>query len=141
MSKLYIAYGSNMNLQQIAYRCSTAKVKGVGSIIGWNLVFRGNSGGAVATIEACKTGNVPVVIWDIKPNDEKALDRYEGYPWFYRKENIKVVLEGKEVEAMVYIMNEGRPIGEPSERYFNTIKQGYIDNGIDTKILDKFLKF
>lgn len=80
MSKLYIAYGSNMNLQQMAYRCPTAKVKGVGSIIGWNLVFRGNSGGAVATIETYKKGNVPVVIWDIKPNDEKALDRYEGYP-------------------------------------------------------------
>lgn len=51
------------------------------------------------------------------------------------------MLEGKEVEAMVYIMNEGRTIGAPSKRYYEVVKQGYIDNGIDIKILDKFFKF
>lgn len=139
MSKLYIAYGSNMNLEQMAYRCPTVKVKGADSIIGWNLVFRGNKGNAYATIEPAENKEVPVIIWEIELSDEKALDRYEGYPRFYRKENIKAVLEGEEVEAMVYIMN-GNPIEKPSQRYYGIIRQGYIDNGIDVGILDGFLK-
>ncbi|UZW12584.1 gamma-glutamylcyclotransferase [Clostridium pasteurianum] len=139
MSKLYIAYGSNMNLEQMAYRCPTAKVKGAGSIIGWNLVFRGNKGNAYATIEPDGNKEVPVVIWEIESSDEKALDRYEGYPRLYRKENIKAVLEGEEVEAMVYIMN-GKSIEKPSRRYYEIIRQGYIDNGIDVGVLDGFLE-
>lgn len=139
MSKLYIAYGSNMNLEQMTYRCKGAKVKGVGSIIGWNLVFRGNKGNAYATIEPAENKEVPVVIWKIESSDEKALDKYEDYPELYRKENIVAILNGEEVEAMVYIMN-GRFIEKPRKRYYEIIRQGYIDNGIDVGILERFLE-
>ncbi len=137
MSKLYIAYGSNMNVEQMAYRCPTAKVKGVGKIEGWKLTFRGSDGGAVATIEQAKKGEVPVLLWNIKPSDELALDRYEGYPWLYRKEIINAIFEGETIEVMVYIMNEGRPIATPSHSYYETIRQGYETAGIDEEYLKK----
>ena len=35
-------------------------------------------------------GSVPVVIWEVTPSDEKALDRYEDYPAFYYKKDISV---------------------------------------------------
>lgn len=35
--KLYIAYGSNLNLPQMAVRCPTATVKGSGEIKGYEL--------------------------------------------------------------------------------------------------------
>lgn len=136
MSKLYIAYGSNMNLAQMAVRCPTAKVKGVGKIKGWKLVFRGNDGNAVATIEPSEDEEVPVLLWEIKPKDETALDIYEGYPRLYRKEIINVNFKGKNTSAMVYIMNEGRPLGRPSQRYFETIRQGYESAGLDKKYLE-----
>ena len=77
---IYLAYGSNLNLRQMAYRCPTAKVLGSAKLTGYRLLFRGGNGGAVATIEKQKGESVPVMLWRIMPNDEKALDRYEGYP-------------------------------------------------------------
>jgi len=72
-SRLYIAYGSNLNLEQMAHRCPTAEVVGKSILRGWALRFR-----SVATVERCPGKNVPVLVWKIKPEDEAALDIYEG---------------------------------------------------------------
>ena len=49
--KLYFAYGSNINLEQMAYRCPTAQVVGPVTLEGYELLFRGNArGSGVATI-------------------------------------------------------------------------------------------
>ena len=45
----YIAYGSNLNRAQMALRCPDAKVVGTGEIKDYELLFRGNRNGAVAT--------------------------------------------------------------------------------------------
>ena len=47
--KLYIAYGSNLNIKQMANRCPTAKVVGASMLKDWRLLFRGAHAGAVAT--------------------------------------------------------------------------------------------
>ena len=65
MSKLYAAYGSNLNIMQMGYRCPTAKVVGIGKILDYKLTFRG-----VATIEKEAKKEVPVAVWEIKENDE-----------------------------------------------------------------------
>lgn len=134
-NKLYIAYGSNLNLEQMANRCPTAKAVGVSKINNYRLVFRGAHAGAVATIEPYKGGSVPVLLWEITPADEAALDRYEGWPYLYRKETLKVRLGGKQVTAMVYIMNEGRPFGQPSCFYYSTILEGYKSADFNIDIL------
>ena len=121
----------------MANRCPTAKVVGASIIKGYRLLFRGSHAGAVATIEPFKGESVPVLVWDITPADEAALDRYEGWPFLYRKETIKVRLNGKTVQAMVYIMNEGRPLGQPSCYYYSTILDGYKSAGFDVEILRK----
>lgn len=136
-NKLYLAYGSNLNLKQMADRCPTAKVVGASQINDHRLLFRGAHAGAVATIEPFKGGNVPVLVWEITPADEAALDRYEGWLFLYRKETIKVKLGGKTVKAMVYIMNDGRPLGQPSCYYYSTILEGYKSAGFDVEILHK----
>ena len=51
MSKrLYVAYGSNLNIRQMKYRCPTAKLYGVGTIEDYELQFKGQPNGAFATI-------------------------------------------------------------------------------------------
>jgi len=122
--KLYIAYGSNLNIKQMANRCPTAKVVGASMLKDWRLLFRGAHAGAVATVEPFMTSS-----------DEAALDRYEGWPFLYRKETVKVKLGGKNVKAMMYVMNEGRPLGQPSCYYYTTILEGYKDAGFDLDIL------
>lgn len=47
--RLYAAYGSNMNIEQMARRCPTARVVGKGVIKGYELVFRGLPNNAYAT--------------------------------------------------------------------------------------------
>ncbi len=134
-NKLYIAYGSNLNIEQMADRCPGARIVGTATIPGYQLLFRGGYESAVATIEPMKGSNVLVLVWEITPADEAALDRYEGFPYLYRKEKLKVRLHGEEVTAMVYIMNEGRPLGTPSCYYYATIWEGYKAAGFDVDIL------
>lgn len=136
MSKtIYLAYGSNLNLEQMAYRCPTAKPIGTTILKNHQLLFRGGDGGAVATVEPKKGSSVPVLLWEITAADEVALDRYEGWPIFYRKETVKVKLNERSINAMIYIMNEGRPLGTPSCYYYSVILEGYKDAGFDVDVL------
>jgi hypothetical protein len=134
---MYIAYGSNLNLPQMAFRCPTAKVIGASEIKDYELLFRGGHRGSVATVEPLKGSNVPVLLWTLKGKDLQVLDRYEGYPSFYRKEILDVELGGKNIPAMVYIMNDGHPFGSPSDYYLNTILEGYKSVGFDTEFLER----
>ena len=140
-STLYIAYGSNMNIEQMVHRCRTAKVIGTSVLKGYRLLFRGEHEGAVATVEPSEGDSVPVVVWEITPNDEAALDRYEGFPTFYRKETVLVEVNCKPTEAMIYIMNiedrfgNKRELGNPSPHYYASIRDGYKAAGFDLEIL------
>lgn len=134
---LYIAYGSNLNFPQMAQRCPTAKLVGASEIRGYELLFRGARNGAVATVKPLRDSSVPVLLWNLKERDHQALDRYEGYPHFYRKEILPVELNGKSTSAMIYIMNDGHPLGAPSDYYLNTILDGYRTSGFDTDFLEQ----
>ena len=134
-TKIYLAYGSNLNLEQMSRRCPYAKVLGTTKLEGYELLFRGYHESAVATVEPKDGSSVPVLLWKTTDMDEISLDHYEGFPHHYRKENIKVMFEGKEVEAYIYIMNDGRPINSPSCFYYTTIREGYIDCGFDINFL------
>lgn len=134
---LYIAYGSNLNLPQMAFRCPTAKVVGASEIKDYELLFRGGRKSSVATVEPLKGSSVPVLLWKLKERDLQALDRYEGYPSLYRKEILPVELKGKTIPAMVYIMNDGHPFGSPSDYYLNTIMEGYQSADFDTEFLEQ----
>ena len=135
MSKIYLAYGSNMNISQMRNRCPDSKMLGVSQIEGYALEFHGSRSSAVATIVPKEDSRVPVVIWQISERDERNLDRYEGFPSLYYKKEFRVYRGKRKVTAFAYIMASGYDIGMPSEYYFNTILEGYTDNEIDTKPL------
>ena len=52
--RLYIAYGSNLNLDQMARRCPTSEMISTTFLRNWRLRFRGEYRRAVATIERQK---------------------------------------------------------------------------------------
>lgn len=140
MGKLYVAYGSNLNLAQMTARCPSAKVLVKGVLNNWRLVYRGSEKNAHATIIRKRGSMVPVLIWEIQPADECRLDMYEGYPHYYFKKNVMVNIGGKTKKAMAYIMNEQMLPGIPSANYVETIRQGYIDNDLDISVLEKSLE-
>lgn len=141
MSKrLYVAYGSNLNIRQMQHRCPTAKLYGTGIVSDYELQFKGQPNCAFATIAPKEGSEVPVAVWEIQPQDERSLDRYEGYPSHYFKQNIPVQLDGEEVNAMVYIMNLKMKFGLPSPYYYQTVLEGYHDCGLDTEVLDQAVR-
>ena len=83
---------------------------------------------------------MPVLLWKISPQNERALDRYEGWPHLYRKENLEVELEGKKMSAMVYVMNDGRQAAMPSGFYYDVIAEGYRTAGMDEDVLKAALE-
>lgn len=135
--RFYIAYGSNLNINQMAGRCPTAEIIGTGVIQGYELQFKGPPF-ACATIAPKEGALVPVAVWDIQPADEMSLDRYEGYPTHYFKQDVKVTLSnGEQITGMAYIMDLGMGYGVPGERYFNIIRHGYWDHGLDVRVLEQ----
>lgn len=122
--KCYIAYGSNLDVDQMLRRCPDAIMVGSSTIDGYRLVFRGNSRSGVANIEPCKGASVPVGIWSISRSDEESLDRYEGYPWLYTKQMFTLQVRGKMVKGMAYVMTPGHEIAAPMQQYLNTILEG-----------------
>lgn len=138
--RLYVAYGSNLNIQQMAHRCPTARLYATGVIKDYELQFKGQPTSAFATIAKKSGSEVPVAVWEIQRADEYFLDRYEGYPSHYFKKDVPVELnDGREVNAMVYIMNLRMGFGMPSTHYYRTVHQGYLDCKLDTGVLNKAL--
>ena len=138
--KYYIACGSNLSVEQMACRCPDAKVIGTAVIEDYALLFKG-----CATIEQRKGKRVPVLVWEISPEDEKSLDRYEGYPTFYYKKELTLTVRitGTEAEqkltAMVYIMDERRRLASPTGYYYKVLADGYEDFGFDKAVLEQAL--
>ena len=142
-TKIYIAYGSNMDLEQMQSRCPDAELLGTGRMDGWRLMFKGSQTGAYATIEKEKGQNVPILLWRITATDEERLDRYEGFPTFYYKRTVQVVktdADGKScstTRGMAYVMHEERKLGIPSMAYFDILYRAYCRFGFDRKILEE----
>ena len=133
-TKLYIAYGSNLNLQQMARRCPESRMIGKTMLEGWRLTFRNH-----ATIEPDAEARTPVGVWEIGAQCERALDAYEGFPGYYRKETLEIEINGETKKAVVYIMNGGR-LAMPTQTYVECIWEGYKDFGLDHTYLEQAMK-
>ena len=135
-NSLYFAYGSNINLDQMAYRCPDAQVVGLVTLEGWELLFRR---GGFATIAPREGETVTGLLWSITRKCEQSLNRYEGYPRFYDKRAVTVRdSEGRSLSVMAYVMDERfREAKLPSPGYYNGILEGYRQNGLPVDELKK----
>lgn len=132
--RYYAAYGSNLNRAEMKKRCPGAIPVGTGYIHGYTLLFC-----RYLTIEPDEKKEVPVGIWQISAEDERALDEYEAYPSLYRKEYLELEIDGRRLTVLIYRMNE---VGKshPTEEYFQTCLTGYQDFGLNTSYLYEALR-
>ena len=127
----YIAYGSNMAQDQMARRCPDARLIGTGYISSARLEFYLH-----ATVESSsdRGSRVPVAVWEISKEDERNLDRYEGFPSYYIKAQRKVrMMDGSELWGMIYLMNYLR-ISPPASEYYDGIETAYMKLGFTDDI-------
>ena len=141
MKRYYLAYGSNLNIAQMQFRCPDATVVGTAVIPDYERLFKGSLTGAYLTIEPRQGAQVPVGVWEVSLTDELKLDRYEGFPSFYYKKEMRIpvadIRTGKTKlrDAFVYVMHEDRKLGVPTDMYVRTCIEGYRDFGFDTAFL------
>lgn len=139
--RYYIAYGSNLNIRQMRMRCPSARLIGTSTLEDYELLFKGSKTGAYLTVEKKDGSDLPVGVWEVSAEDEKALDRYEGYPNFYYKKELTLPITGiktgkvRNRRVFVYIMHEERALGIPSVFYMQTCMEGYDNFGFDRSLL------
>jgi hypothetical protein len=141
--RLYLAYGSNLNVGQMRRRCPDVRIAGTAELSGWRLMFKGSKTGNYLTIERGEGFTVPVAAWAVSEADERSLDRYEGCPSFYYKKELPVTLhearsgETRPAKAFVYIMHEERRLGRPTKSYVDRCREGYAAFGFDPALLEE----
>ena len=63
--RYYLAYGSNLNIGQMRYRCPSARIIGTAVIDDYRLLFKGSKTGSYLTIEPMTGRSVPVAVWSV----------------------------------------------------------------------------
>ena len=115
------AFGSNMHTGRMADRCPTASVLGRGSVEGWTVRIDARG---VATIDHAPGATVHGVLWTLEPEDERALDRYEGVRGgYYRRHTLTVHGPTGPTDALVYI-GADLDVGPPRPGYLEIILDG-----------------
>ena len=123
MHKFYFAYGMNTNVAEMANRCPKAISIGKCILENYELRFRTH-----ADIDLVPGSYMEGVLWEITPECESALDRLEGYPYYYNKVNVVV---NDDIIAMAYVMNNKGPEEPPGLSYQNCLIEGYKAHGLD----------
>ena len=127
----YFAYGSNMDSDRMKERRIRFSKREHASIVGWKLVFNKlssrNLEEGYANIEQDINEIVEGILYEIPDSDLKILDKYEGYPTHYFREQIKVKLDNKdELLASTYIANFDKTKKDlkPTSEYINHLLKG-----------------
>lgn len=121
----YFSYGMNTNLAQMARRCPQAVSLGAAVLPGFRFEFK-----SFATVVADYEMDTVGVVWEISDDCEDALDVLEGFPVYYTKQIVTVLIDGTPHTAMTYLMYPDELLNLPSNSYYNLVADGYEDHGI-----------
>ena len=125
----YFAYGSNMNDEQMKFRCPGSKKVCPAVLKNYKLVER-----KYADIEKCPNSTVDGLLWIISDENLKNLDRYEGYPNVYYRHDVTINIGKKNLTAIAYQMTpetvKAREGIKYSKEYIITCRAGALMNGI-----------
>ena len=122
---LYFAYGSNLNHEQMGWRCPDSEFVGSFWLRGWELEMRCH-----ANIRPQRRARVPGALWKITPHDLQALDAYEGLGSYYRRRAWQQDGQRFFFYEMIDLWQ-----GQPSQGYLQGILHGYQHCGLDPRYL------
>ncbi len=136
----YFAYGANLDPPTLKAR--TGGFVGVqpAKAVGYRLVFQTNSFSAfgVASLEPSAGGQVAGALYRLSNEQASALDREEGVPNFYRKQEVKVLLsDGSFARAFTYVLAGEAVPRAPSRPYVLAASKGLAAFGYSQKEQDE----
>jgi hypothetical protein len=117
---LYAAYGSNLDPALMALIAPHSPQRGTGWLVGWRLTFGGDSpdgAGPFATVVEEEGQQVFVALYDVTPQDESSLDRWEATnrgP--FRKIRVRVATLDGDALCWLYVA-DGYESGLPASRH------------------------
>jgi len=135
----YFAYGSNLNHKQMNCRCPDNKFSKRAYLDNYKFVYDGHSKnweGAVANILKSADNIVWGGLYEISKSDLENLDRYEGFPNSYNKDESKVKDDQGNIYKAITYLRIGEKIGIPSDKY----KKIIIDGTKDCILPDNYVK-
>jgi gamma-glutamylcyclotransferase (GGCT)/AIG2-like uncharacterized protein YtfP len=126
----YLAYGMNTNNENMQEMCPEAENLGKVEIHDWALEFNRH-----ANVTKKIGSKIYCVLWILRADNERRLDRLEGYPLYYNKTKIDVHMSDNSItSAMIYVMtSDSRKLSlgdAPDTYYVDLIVQGYNANKI-----------
>ncbi|KUH86112.1 MULTISPECIES: poly-gamma-glutamate hydrolase family protein [unclassified Mycobacterium] len=132
LNHAYFAYGSNLNVSQMALRCPDAANPRPAKLADhdWLINQRG-----VATVEPFDGSEVHGVVWQLNDHDLAVLDSAEGVPVRYRRDRLTVHTDDGPAEAWVYIDHRVEP-GPPRPGYLERIVDGAMHHGLPQRWVD-----
>lgn len=138
--RLYFAYGSNMDEEQMAKRCPEAKLIGKGRLNGYRFIINGRG---VASVVNQQGRSVEGLLWRITSGNEEALDYYEGVSFnTYFKKDITIdrYKDDETYSALIYIASESS-IGKPRSGYLERIITAAEKHEFDSDYLKELKKW
>lgn len=137
----YFAYGSNLDPEQMARRCPSARVVGCATLADHRLAFPRPADdwddAGVAGIDPTPGETVEGVVYELSDDDLAVLDEYEAIGnGDYRRERVRVTLQptGVVIELWSYYANPA-PDGPfpPSRRYLDALIRGARHHGLPAR--------
>jgi len=131
----YFAYGSNMNLEQMALRCPGACMVGLVRKPGWRYLI--NQRGYVTALDD-PDAETSGCLWTLTEEHWAALDRYEGVAGgFYRRVDCEVFLldSNEPVQSIAYRAANEMP-GTPTAIYAGVVIEGARQIGLPEDYLE-----
>ena len=121
-------------------RCASASSLGRARLPGHRVIFvRDDDSSGVATIVPAEGDEVWGVLWQLRPSDWDALDRWEGYPTWYTLER-HTVLARRPVVALVYVATDSVE-QRPSPDYLAGIVRGARAHKIPEEYIARLERF
>ncbi|KAK3067620.1 hypothetical protein LTR53_015399 [Teratosphaeriaceae sp. CCFEE 6253] len=159
---LYFGYGSNLWKHQMQQRCPTSKYLGIARLNGYRWIIYDRGYANIVEIEKkddnpkAYTDEVWGLVYSLQEDDEDRLDRNEGVPVAYTKEDLKVDFwqagsDGhpdtkkklKEVDMLVYINRKMTTPHKPKKEYIYRMNQGIKDavkEGVPKKYVERVMR-
>ena len=138
--RYYFAYGSNLNTTNMRGRCGKhIEIIGPAKLNNYELTFDRRG---YANIIPREKSHVWGLVWRIDQACVDALDRYEGYPRMYDRQDVSVILDNQIIKAFVYIEPADQAGGRPAKNYLeNLIIVGAKENGLPDEWIKKLEEY
>ncbi len=145
-SRLFFAYGSNMNTAQVRARCgSQPRALGPARLPGYRMAFYGQSkkwDGAQETLDREPAGEVWGVVYALDFGAAEKLDgfqdvRMDGAGAYFHYPTEVVTASGEKLEVVLYKKDQAEEPGEPSREYLGFILEGAEEHGLPAAYIEQ----